>query len=82
MSRTETTHASAIGLDVGTSRIVTARHANHEVKYDVQLNAFVTVPYSKMTEKVLKTERVPHHVDGNEILVHGNECLHGNDQCR
>ena len=73
MSRTETTNASAIGLDVGTSRIVTARHANHEVKYDVQLNAFVTVPYSKMTEKVLKAERVPHHVDGNEILVHGNE---------
>jgi hypothetical protein len=73
MSRTETTNASAIGLDVGTSRIVTARQANHEIKCDVQLNAFVTVPYSKMTEKVLKTERVPHHVDGNEILVHGNE---------
>jgi hypothetical protein len=73
MSRTETANASAIGLDVGTSRIVTARQANHEIKYDVQLNAFVNIPYSKMTEKVLKTERVAHHVDGNDILVHGNE---------
>jgi hypothetical protein len=73
MSKTETANTSAIGLDVGTSRIVTARQANHEIKYDVQLNAFVTIPYSKMTEKVLAKERVPHHVDGNEILVHGNE---------
>ena len=73
MSKTETANAPAIGLDVGTSRIVTARQADREFKYDVQLNAFVTIPYSKMTEKVLKTEHVPHHVDGSEIVVHGNE---------
>ena len=54
MSRTETRNNSAIGLDVGTSRIVTARQANQEIKYDIQLNAFVTIPYSKMTENVLR----------------------------
>jgi hypothetical protein len=62
-----------IGLDVGTSRIVTARQVNNEFKYDTQLNAFVAIPYSKMTENVLQKEHVPHAVEGGEILVHGNE---------
>jgi hypothetical protein len=73
MSRTETRNNSAIGLDVGTSRIVTARQANQEIKYDIQLNAFVTIPFSKMTENVLQKEGVPHAVEGDTIVVHGNE---------
>ena len=73
MSRTETTKKEPIGLDIGTSRIVTARHANNEFRYDTQLNAFVTIPYSKMTENMLRKEGVPHAVEGGEILVQGNE---------
>jgi hypothetical protein len=73
MSQTETTKNETIGLDVGTSRIVTARQIDNEIKYEAQLNAFVTIPYSKMTENVLRKEGVPHAVDGSEILVHGNE---------
>jgi len=73
MSRTETRNTFAIGLDVGTSRIVTARQANQDIKYDIQLNAFVTIPYSKMTENVLQKEGVPHAVEGDDIVVHGNE---------
>jgi len=73
MSRIETTKSGTIGLDVGTSRIVTARQIDNEIKYDTQLNAFVAIPYSKMTENVLRKEGVPHTVDGGEILVHGNE---------
>lgn len=73
MNRIETTKSDAIGLDVGTSRIVTARQFNNEITYDSQLNAFVSIPYSKMTESVLRKEFVPHAVDGDEILVHGNE---------
>ena len=73
MSRTEVTKNQIIGLDVGTSRIVTARQINNEIKYKTQLNAFVTIPYSKMTENVLQKEAVPHAVNGDEILVHGNE---------
>jgi hypothetical protein len=72
-NRTESGKAETIGLDIGTSRIVTARQINNEFKYDTQLNAFVTIPYSKMTESVLVKEAVPHTVDGEEILVHGNE---------
>jgi hypothetical protein len=73
MSQTETLKASAIGLDVGTSRIVTARSAGQDTKYDIQLNAFVTIPYSKMTENALQKEGVPYAIDSNEIMVHGNE---------
>jgi len=73
MSRTETTSNEIIGLDVGTSRIVTARQNNNEIKYETQLNAFVAIPYSRMTVNVLQKENVPHAVNGEEILVHGNE---------
>jgi hypothetical protein len=73
MNRVETPGTEPIGLDVGTSRIVAARQINDEIKYASQLNAFVAIPYSKMTESVLRKENVPHSVDGTEILVHGNE---------
>lgn len=73
MSNTEATRTEPIGLDIGTSRIVTARKNNDQIQYDAQLNAFVSIPYSKMTAGVLKQEAVPHAVEGDEILVHGNE---------
>lgn len=71
--KTETPKSPALGLDVGTSRIVTARQAEQNIEYNSQLNAFVTIPYSKMTENVLRKEGVPYSVDGNEMVVHGNE---------
>jgi hypothetical protein len=71
--KTETPKSPAVGLDVGTSRIVTARQADQNIEYNSQLNAFVTIPYSKMTENVLRKEGVLYSVDGNEIVVHGNE---------
>ena len=66
MSRTELAKNETIGLDVGTSRIVTARQINNEIKYNTQLNAFITIPYSKMTENVLQKEAVPHSVEGTD----------------
>jgi len=64
---------SALGLDVGTSRICLAQRAGEEFQYETQLNAFVNIPFSRMTEGVLKKEKVPHTVSGAEIVVHGNE---------
>jgi actin-like ATPase involved in cell morphogenesis len=64
---------TAMGLDVGTSRICLANRAGDEYQYRTQLNAFVTIPYSRITESVLKKEGVPHTVCGPEIVVHGNE---------
>src|SRR5260370_17934946 len=73
MSRTEVAKNETTGLDVGPRRIGTARQINNEIKYSTELNAFITIPYTKMTENVLQKEDVPHTVEGDEILVHGNE---------
>jgi len=65
--------ASALGLDVGTSRIVAAQRLDKTTQYQTQLNAFVTLPFSKLTQGVLKKERIPHLADGSEITVYGDE---------
>jgi len=66
-------HNNAIGLDVGTSRIVRAQQDGSDFAFESQLNAFVAIPYSKITANVLQKEGVPHTVQGAEIVVHGNE---------
>ena len=60
------------GLDVGTSRIVLARPNGERPTYNVQLNAFITLPYAKMTEKMLVDEGIYHRVNGEEIIAFGN----------
>ena len=64
---------SAVGLDVGTSRVVLAQRAGDEYQYESQLNAFVNIPFSKITASVLEKEGIPHTVQGMDIIVHGNE---------
>ena len=65
---------AAIGLDVGTSRIVSATgDGKSDPKFDSQLNAFVDIPYSKITLGALRRENVPHTVAGERIIVQGNE---------
>jgi hypothetical protein len=64
---------SALGLDVGTSRVCLAQQVAEQFTYQTQLNAFVAVPFSPITENVLEKENVPHTVREGEILVHGNE---------
>jgi hypothetical protein len=62
-----------LGLDVGTSRLVVARQNENDFQFESQLNAFVNIPFSKMTENVLKKEHVPYAVDGSQMVVFGNE---------
>jgi len=64
---------SAIGLDIGTSRIVSAIKVDDIYEFKSELNSFISLPMSKMTEQVLKRENVPHAVSGQSIIVHGNE---------
>ncbi len=73
MRHNDKNNTSALGLDIGTSRICLAQRVGEDFQYDTQLNAFVTIPFSKMTENVLRKEKVPHTVKGAEIVVHGNE---------
>jgi hypothetical protein len=62
-----------IGLDVGTSRIVAASGRDKSSRYEAQLNAFITLPYSKLAESLLTREDVFHEVFDNEIVVTGND---------
>lgn len=63
---------SAVGLDVGTSRIVVAGGPNGH-KAQTQLNAFVAVPYSKMTEAILQQNKMVFHRNGKDLYVFGND---------
>ncbi len=60
------------GLDLGTSRIVAATMSGNQAVFEEQLNAFVALPYTKMTLTTLEQEGILHHVEGDEILVFGN----------
>ena len=62
-----------LGLDVGTSRIVVARNSGKKYQYEAQLNAFITLPYSKLAQSLLQKESVFHEVAGDEIVVAGND---------
>jgi hypothetical protein len=66
-------YTQPMGLDVGTSRIVVARSADRKYRYESQLNAFLTLPYSKLTENLLEREGVFHEVRGSDIIVAGND---------
>src|ERR1700734_1989268 len=73
MRHNDKVNNSAVGLDVGTSRICLAQRVGEEFQYETQLNAFVPIPFSKMTERLLKKEKVPHTVSGADIGVPGTE---------
>lgn len=62
-----------VGLDIGTSRVVAARNNDGVESFESQLNAFVKLPQSKMTEASLARENVPFSVADGHILVYGNE---------
>ena len=67
--------ASAIrmkGLDLGTSRIVLADLRDDRSSFEVQLNAFVTLPYSNMTASMLERGGILHYVEGSQIIAYGN----------
>jgi hypothetical protein len=74
LNETTVPDVPAIGLDVGTSRVVSARRPGREFEYRSELNSFVSLPASRLTESVLRKEGIPHTSRNGEIIVHGNEC--------
>ena len=66
-------YTQPLGLDVGTSRIVVARAREKKQEYDAQLNAFLTLPYSKLAESLLQRENVFQEVQGADIVVGGDD---------
>ncbi len=64
--------AAVKGLDLGTSHIVLAEQKGDDVNINSQLNAFVAIPFSKVTERMLDKEGISHSVEGKEIIAYGN----------
>lgn len=60
------------GLDLGTSRIVVAEQDGSGVKYREMLNAFVALPFTKMTAQMLKREGILHMAEGDQLIAYGN----------
>lgn len=72
MTTAVTSQHAVKGLDLGTSRIVLATLNGESVNFTPQLNAFVDIPYSKMTEQMLARENILHQVEGAHIYAYGN----------
>lgn len=68
----ESTEYGAVGLDVGTSRIVLSSGSNGHKSLS-QLNAFVEIPYSRMTEASLSQSNSLYRRNGKFIYVYGND---------
>ncbi len=73
MNSAELDRTQPIGLDIGTSRIVVARSVGGRPQYEAELNAFVTLPHSRLTESLLRQEGVFCEVRGDEIVVVGGD---------
>src|SRR5260370_4296922 len=64
---------NAIGLDIGTSRLVSASKQEDNFQFQSQLNAFLPLPYSKLTEGILKKENVVHNSENGELVIYGHD---------
>ncbi|MGH9719548.1 MAG: hypothetical protein ACRD8O_05010 [Bryobacteraceae bacterium] len=69
----KSTASTAVGLDIGTSRIVSARRNGNDYTFESQLNAFLEVPHTRLTQDLFERERIPHQVSGSEMIVFGNQ---------
>jgi hypothetical protein len=63
--------ANPVGLDVGTSKIVAARKKGKEVEALADLNAFIPVPYARITETMLGQNNIQYYREGDELIIYG-----------
>lgn len=63
--------ATRIGLDVGTSKVVTARGEAKRPQTAAQLNAFIAVPYTALAQNTLKQHGVSYYRQDSELIVYG-----------
>ncbi len=71
-TETVNSRTGAVGLDIGTSRIVVADGPKSQ-DTQTQLNAFVAVPASDMVESVLKQRNIIYERNCKSIYVYGND---------
>jgi actin-like ATPase involved in cell morphogenesis len=68
----ETSDGRVVGVDIGTSKIVFSEKKNGNIEFDSQRNAFISVDYSKFTEKILNQNKIKYHKIDNSLIVFGD----------
>jgi actin-like ATPase involved in cell morphogenesis len=61
----------ALSVDVGTSKLVVARPKGKTFETTSQLNAFIAVPWSRVTEKTLTQGQITYYRDGDNLVIYG-----------
>jgi hypothetical protein len=75
IQKTESVVPSAegrIGLDVGTSKILVARRTGRGLEASLEVNAFLPLPYSRITENILLQNKVHYYQENGHFFVYGN----------
>ena len=68
----ETSNGRMVGVDVGTSKIVFSEKKNGKIDFSSQRNAFISVDYSKFTERILNQNQIKYHKIDNSLIVFGD----------
>jgi hypothetical protein len=63
--------ANPLGIDVGTSKVVVARKKGKDIEAASELNAFIPVPYSRITESMLGQNNIQYYREGDELIIYG-----------
>ncbi|MGH9335228.1 MAG: hypothetical protein ACRD21_15940, partial [Vicinamibacteria bacterium] len=61
-----------IGLDVGTSKLMTIRQVGNQLKASIEVNAFLPLPYSRITENILLQNKIHYYQNNGHFFVFGN----------
>jgi len=61
-----------LGIDIGTTNIVLAQKEDNHIKISLQLNAFVTMPYSSLTKEALLKNEIFFFISDHTLYVMGH----------
>ncbi len=62
----------AVGLDLGTSSVVSARQNGRGIQSVAELNAFIELPTSRFTEQILHQNEIDFVRENGHLVVYGN----------
>jgi actin-like ATPase involved in cell morphogenesis len=65
-------HGDAVGLDLGTSSVVSARRNGRGIQSTAELNAFIELPTSRFTEQILHQNEIDFVRENGHLVVYGN----------
>jgi actin-like ATPase involved in cell morphogenesis len=68
-------HGDAVGLDLGTSSVVSARQNGRGIQAEAELNAFIELPTSRFTEQILHQNEIDFVRENGHLVVFGNGAL-------